>query len=98
MAAKLKPREPRGFACLSAERRRDISGKGGRAAHAKGTAHQFNHEEAVAAGQKGGQAAWRRGRAHRFTPAEAKAAGQKGQRERKERNFMNRKADAPDTG
>jgi hypothetical protein len=69
------PRKPRGFAALSAERRREIARQGGRAAQAQGTAHQFSHEEAVAAGQKGGKAAWRRGTAHRLTPADGSKGG-----------------------
>ncbi len=46
----------RGFASLSPERRFEISSKGGKAAHAKGTAHQFTSEEAKIAGRKGGAA------------------------------------------
>ena len=45
----------RGFASMSAERQREIARKGGRAAHAKGTAHEFTSDEARSAGQKGGQ-------------------------------------------
>jgi len=45
----------RGFASMSADRQREIARKGGRAAHAKGTAHEFTADEARAAGQKGGQ-------------------------------------------
>jgi uncharacterized protein len=45
---------PRGFAALSPERHREISSKGGKAAHEQGTAHEFNAEEARAAGRKGG--------------------------------------------
>lgn len=41
---------------MDATRQREIASKGGRAAHAKGTAHQFNSEEAREAGRKGGQA------------------------------------------
>jgi hypothetical protein len=77
------PRKPRGFAALSAERRREIAGKGGRAAHAEGTAHQFDHGEAVAAGRKGSKATQARGTAHRFTSAEAKAAARKREDRRK---------------
>jgi general stress protein YciG len=55
-----KPRKPQGFAVLSAERRREIARKGGRAAQAKGRAHQFTSEEAVAAGQKGGRVRWQK--------------------------------------
>lgn len=48
-------KQKRGFACVAPERLREIAGKGGRAAHAKGTAHRFTSEEARAAGAKGGQ-------------------------------------------
>lgn len=41
---------------MNADRQREIASKGGRAAHAKGTAHQFTSEEAREAGRKGGQA------------------------------------------
>lgn len=41
---------------MDASRQREIASKGGRAAHAKGTAHQFTSEEAREAGRKGGQA------------------------------------------
>ena len=46
----------RGFAAMDAEKRRETASKGGRAAHLKGTAHQFAPEEAREAGRKGGQA------------------------------------------
>ncbi|HMA09701.1 MAG TPA: KGG domain-containing protein, partial [Ramlibacter sp.] len=35
---------------------REIASEGGRAAHEKGTAHEFTSEEAREAGRKGGQA------------------------------------------
>ena len=44
----------RGFASMDAERQREIARKGGRAAHEKGTAHEFTPDEARAAGRKGG--------------------------------------------
>lgn len=44
----------RGFASMSPEKQREIASKGGKAAHVKGTAHQFTTEEATAAGRKGG--------------------------------------------
>jgi general stress protein YciG len=44
-------------------KQREIASKGGRAAHAKGTAHQFTSDEAREAGRKGGQAV-SRNRAH----------------------------------
>ena len=45
----------RGFASMSAEKQREIASKGGRAAHAKGTAHAGSPDEARRAGRKGGQ-------------------------------------------
>lgn len=49
----------RGFASMDPEKQREIARKGGRAAHEKGTAHEFTSEEAAAAGRKGGQASGR---------------------------------------
>lgn len=49
-------RSGRGFAAMDAEQQRAISAKGGREAHERGTAHEFNSEEARAAGRKGGEA------------------------------------------
>lgn len=46
----------RGFASMDPEKQREIARKGGRAAHEKGTAHEFTSEEARAAGKKGGEA------------------------------------------
>ena len=40
---------------MSEEKQREIASKGGRAAHAKGTAHEWNSDEAREAGRKGGQ-------------------------------------------
>jgi general stress protein YciG len=45
----------RGFACLSPERRREIASLGGKAAHRKGTGHEFTITEASEAGKKGGK-------------------------------------------
>ncbi|GJG87431.1 hypothetical protein tb265_26120 [Gemmatimonadetes bacterium T265] len=44
----------RGFASMDRTRQREIASKGGRAAHAKGTAHEWSSDEARTAGQKGG--------------------------------------------
>jgi general stress protein YciG len=46
----------RGFAGMDEEQQREISAKGGRAAHQSGNAHEFDSEEAREAGRKGGQA------------------------------------------
>jgi len=40
---------------MSIDKQREIASKGGRAAHLKGTAHQWTSEEARNAGRKGGQ-------------------------------------------
>ena len=52
----------RGFASMDSQKQREIASKGGKAAHEKGTAHQFTPEEAREAGRKGGEA---RGRSKR---------------------------------
>ena len=46
----------RGFAAMDQQKQREIASKGGRAAHVKGTAHQWSSDEARAAGRKGGEA------------------------------------------
>ena len=46
----------RGFASMSPEKQREIASKGGRAAHQKGTAHEWSSDEARDAGRKGGMA------------------------------------------
>lgn len=50
----------RGFASMDRARQREIASLGGKAAHAKGTAHEFTPEEAREAGRKGGQASGER--------------------------------------
>ncbi len=45
----------RGFASMNPDKQREIASKGGRAAHAKGTAHEFTPDEAREAGRKGGE-------------------------------------------
>ena len=61
---------------MSPERQREIASKGGRAAHEKGTAHEWTPDEARRAGRKGGQVS-RGGRGRlpdaEATPAEATA-------------------------
>jgi general stress protein YciG len=45
----------RGFASMDPEKQREIARKGGRAAHAKGTGHEWTTEEARQAGRVGGK-------------------------------------------
>ena len=55
MAERSEGKSRRGFASMDEVRQREIASKGGRAAHAKGTAHEFDSNEARAAGRKGGE-------------------------------------------
>jgi general stress protein YciG len=69
-SAPAKPRKPRGFAAMDRKKVSEIASKGGKAAHAAGTAHQFTSDEARVAGKKGGVAPHvRRGRGPRVSPA-----------------------------
>jgi general stress protein YciG len=49
-----KPKGTQGFASMNPKQQKLIASKGGINAHKKGTAHQWTHEETVAAGRKGG--------------------------------------------
>lgn len=68
----------RGFAAMDEGKQREIASKGGKAAHEKGTAHEFSSQQAAEAGSKGGKAAHAKGTAHEFSSQEAAAAGRKG--------------------
>lgn len=50
-------KQDRGFASMTKKRQQEIASKGGKAAHAKGTAHEWTLTEAREAGRKGGLAA-----------------------------------------
>ena len=52
-------KQDRGFASMDPEKQRRIASKGGKAAHAKGRAHEWTVEEAREAGRKGGSASHR---------------------------------------
>lgn len=60
-------KERRGFASMTPEKQREIASKGGRAAHQKGTAHEWTSDEARQAGRKGGQVS-RGGRGRLIVP------------------------------
>ena len=62
-------KERRGFASMSREKQREIASKGGRAAHEKGTAHEWTADEARNAGRKGGQVS-RGGRGRLIVPSD----------------------------
>jgi general stress protein YciG len=50
----------RGFASMDRVKQRAIASKGGKAAHEKGTAHEWTSDEARKAGHRGGMAGSRR--------------------------------------
>lgn len=78
----------RGFAAMDPEKRRATASKGGRAAHLKGTAHQFASEEARAAGRKGGQVVSR-------DKEHMAAIGRKGRQSAAARSAMARATNSP---
>lgn len=49
-------KKDRGFASMDLSKRREIASKGGKAAHEKGSAHEWTSDEARTAGRKGGMA------------------------------------------
>ncbi len=55
-------------------KQREIASKGGKAAHEKGTAHEWSSEEAREAGRKGGLASHRRRREQKESPAAGEGA------------------------
>src|SRR5262245_23003242 len=62
-------KEDRGFASMDRAKQREIASKGGKAAHQKGTAHEWTSEEARDAGRKGGIASHQRRREQAGTPS-----------------------------
>jgi uncharacterized protein len=72
----------RGLASMDEEKQREIASEGGRAAHEKGTAHEFTSEEAREAGRKGGQASQGGGEGGQGR-GQAGRGGQGGQGERR---------------
>ena len=64
----------RGFGSMDEQKQREIAAQGGRAAHEKGSAHEFDSDEARRAGQR----AHEKGTAHEFSSEEAREAGRKG--------------------
>ena len=68
-------------------RQREIASKGGKAAHQKGTAHEWTSEEARDAGRKGGLASHRRRREQKSPDARLERAGRWGRRFRPPRRL-----------
>jgi general stress protein YciG len=67
-------KEDRGFASMDRNKQREIASKGGKAAHQKGTAHEWTSEEAREAGRKGGMASHRRKQEQSEPPSGANVA------------------------
>ena len=67
-------KEDRGFASMDRAKQREIASKGGKAAHQKGTAHEWTSEEARDAGRKGGIASHQRRREQTGGPADETGA------------------------
>jgi general stress protein YciG len=78
---KTEERRPRrrGFAAMDRDRVKEIASKGGKAAHAAGTAHQFTSDEARVAGRKGGMAPHARRGGVRRRPVEGGASANNAQ-------------------
>ncbi|HEX9367499.1 MAG TPA: KGG domain-containing protein [Vicinamibacterales bacterium] len=68
-------KEDRGFASMDRAKQREIASKGGKAAHQKGTAHEWTSEEARDAGRKGGIASHQRRREQTGGQSEESAVG-----------------------
>lgn len=53
---RMKKKQKKGFASMDPKEQKRIASMGGKAAHKKGTAHEWNSKEAQKAGRKGGLA------------------------------------------
>lgn len=83
-------KEDRGFASMDRAKQREIASKGGKAAHQKGTAHEWTSEEARDAGRKGGIASHRRRREMMGQPGETGTANQGGNPDAQNRESVDR--------
>ena len=77
----------RGFAAMVADKQKEIASKGGKAAHEKGTAHEFTADEARAAGKKGGDAV-SRNREHMARIGREGGQARAANRQRRERDAI----------
>ena len=71
-------KEDRGFASMDRAKQREIASKGGKAAHQKGTAHEWTSEEAREAGRKGGMASHQRRKSQMDDQGNPEALGTSG--------------------
>jgi len=56
MAEDSRPKQRRGFACMTKDRVREIAAIGGKRAHELGVAHTWDSKTATKAGARGGRA------------------------------------------
>lgn len=89
-------KEDRGFASMDRAKQREIASKGGKAAHQKGTAHEWTSEEARDAGRKGGLASHKRRREQMLGDSETSTATQ--DRGEAGRDQMDDRSSEPVTG
>ena len=89
-------KEDRGFASMDRAKQREIASKGGKAAHQKGTAHEWTSEEARDAGRKGGLASHKRRREMLSSDTSSSSATQ--ERGDETRDQMNDRSSEPVTG
>jgi uncharacterized protein len=85
-------KEDRGFASMDRAKQREIASKGGKAAHQKGTAHEWTSEEARDAGRKGGIASHQRRREAMNKTSSAAEAGPAGESQGESQDVQNRGA------
>ena len=89
--------ENRGFASMDPNKQREIASMGGRAAHQKGTAHEWTPEQAREAGRKGGRAAHQR-RLSRDAPSTPERQDASLLAPPRVGGFMTQNAEPPDNG
>ena len=77
---------------MDKERQRQISSQGGKAAHQKGTAHEFDSEEAREAGRKGGMVSGgrRRAREAALNTTAPREAGEEREERQEDEDSMSR--------
>ena len=83
-------KEDRGFASMDRAKQREIASKGGKAAHQKGTAHEWTSEEARDAGRKGGLASHKRRREQMLSGGSSTADDRGGMSEDRAEQIENR--------
>lgn len=79
---------------MDPQKQREIASKGGKAAHQKGTAHEFTTEEARVAGRKGGAASRARRAANQSGTTEPSQAEELAEMENREESMSDSNGEA----